>query len=187
MINMNEINLVPKEYRKKTLKFSGIFSKIGGIFLILLILSLLLFGGLFIYKKSLNKELSDFKKEILILDQKRNPELEEKIVNLDKKLEILESIFNNHLYWSELFTRIENLVLKKAYFSKVRIGFLETDLAINLSGNALTYTILAQQMLSFQEDSSVKSVQVSDISLGSEGGIDFNLQIIFSKNILIND
>jgi len=184
---MNGINLVPKEYRKKTFEFSEIFSKIGGIFLILLILSLLLFGGLFFYKKGLNKELSEIKQEILILDQQRTPEIEEKIGNLNEKLKILKEIFNNHLYWSELFTRMENLALKTAYFSDIGMGFLEGELVVDLSGNALTYTALAQQMLSFQQDSAVKEIKVSNIILGNKSGVDFNLQVKFSKDILLND
>jgi len=183
---MPDVNLIPEEYKKRKEKLSTIFSKTGGVVLGLVILSLLFYGGLLSYQNKLNKELDNIEEQIKVLNQKRDPETEEAVVDLDKKLRALKKIFENHVYWSKLFSKIEELTVPQAYFSKVKLDSSEREINISFSGNTPTYTILAKQMKSFQEDSQVESIRVSDLSLSAEGGIDWELKIIFSKDILLN-
>jgi hypothetical protein len=182
---MVDINLVPREYRRRGETLSAIFSKTGGGILVLLILSLLLYAGLLFYQASLNKNLTSVKNEINLLDQKRDPKTEEAIVNLDRKLSILKDLFESHLYWSNLFGKIEELTVPQVYFSNAQFNFLETKLTVLFSGNALTYTTLARQILSFQEDPLVEEATVSNLSLATEGGIEFGLAVTFSTDILL--
>lgn len=183
---MVEVNLIPKEYKKRKERLATIFSKTGGVVLVLLILSLLLYGGLLLYQNKLNKNLDSIKKEIEILEQKIDWDKGQAIIDLDKKLGILKDLFEDHLYWSKLFSKIEELTLPEAYFSEAKLIFSGDKVNVGLFGNTLTYTALARQMKSFQEESLVEKVKVSNISLSSEGGIKFDLEVIFSKDILLN-
>lgn len=187
---MVDVDLIPKEYKRKREEISTIFSKLGGVVLILFILSLLLYGGLLLYQNRVNKNIDTIKEEISILEQEINQtadkETKEGIIALDENLDILKLLFENHLYWSKLFSKIEKLTVPEAYFSEAKISFLEDKVNLIFSGNVLSYTILAKQMISFQEESSVENVKVSGISLSNEGGINFDLEIIFSKDILLN-
>lgn len=183
---MVEVNLIPKEYKRRKEKISTVFSKTGGVVLALFVLSLLLYGGLLLYQSKLKKDLDNIKAEIVILEQKRDPEMEKSIIDLDKKLGVVKELFESHLYWSKLFSKIEESAIPEAYFSKGKVSFLEDKVNVGLSGNTLTYTTLAKQVISFQEDSLVEKVKISGISLANEGGIDFDLEIIFSKDILLN-
>lgn len=184
---MADINLIPKEYKGRRQKISAIFSKTGGVILVLLILSLILYGGLFLYEGNLRKDLDRIKQEITLLDQKRDPDIEQAIVDLDKKLGVLEELFKNHFYWSKLFNKIEELTAPQIYFSKANSDFSdeEEQVRINLSVNALNYITVARQMLVFQEDPLVEKIRLSEISLDREGGVDFDLEINFSKEILL--
>lgn len=183
---MPDVNLIPKEYKKRKQKLSVTFSKTGGVVLGLLILGLLLYGGLLLYQNEINKELDNIKTETQILDQKRDKEREKVVIDLDKKLGVLKEIFEKHVYWSKLFNKMEELTVFWTYFSEVKFNFSGEAAKASLFGNALTYTTLAKQMKSFQENSQVESVEVSNISLSTEGGIDFDLAVIFSKDILLN-
>lgn len=182
---MVDVNLIPKGYKKKKLEISTIFSKTGGVILVLIVLSLLLYGGLLIYKGKLNKNLDNVRSEIELLNQKRNPELENAIINLDKKLGILKDLFESHVYWSQLFTAIEELTITQAYFGNARLTFEDDKVNGIFSGNTLTYTALARQLLSFQEKSFTEKAKVSNISLSNEGGVDFDITVVFSKDILL--
>lgn len=182
---MVDINLIPREYKEKRERFKVIFSKAGGIALILLILSLLFYGGLLFYQGKLQENLNNIKEEINLLNQKRDPETEKAIINLDKNLEILKELFEGHFYWSEVFTRIESLTVPEVYLSKAKLAFLPDEVSIIFSGNALTYTNIARQIVSFQEDPLVVGVKVGNISLGAEGGVTFDLSVIFSKDVLL--
>lgn len=184
---MVDVNLIPKEYKKRKETLKVIFSKTGGVVLILLILSLLFYSGLLFYQNRLNKNMESIREETALLDEKRDPETEKTIIDLDKNLDIMTQLFEDHLYWSELFTKIEELTLPEVYFSDAKLSFSGNKINVNFSGNALTYTILARQILSFQEEPFVEEVRVSDISLASEGGLKFNLEIIFNKDILLKE
>ena len=183
---MVDVNLLPAEYKKRKGVLKIIFSKTGGAVLILVILSLLLYGGLLFYQNGLKEDLNAIKEEIAILDLKRDVEMETAIVDLDEKLGVLKGLFEDHLYWSRLLSKIEQLTIPRAYFSNAKVYLLNEKINITFSGNASSYTNLARQILSFQEEPFVESVKVSGISLSTRGGIDFSLLVIFSKNILLD-
>lgn len=183
---MVDINLIPKEYKKRGISLAGILSKTGGITLGLLILSLLVYGGLFFYQKSVKDELGGITQEIVNLESKRDIAKEGLITEADKKLNIVENLFKEHFYWSKLFSKIEELVDASVYFMESKFSFENEKVNIIMVGSARTYTALAQQMVSFKEDPLVEKVVVSDIALNESGGIKFNLLITFSKNILLS-
>ena len=151
----------------------------------LVILSLLFYGGLFLYQSNLKKNLESIESEILIMDSRRDAELEGQILNTDKRINLLKDLFQNHLYWTGIFEKLEELTIPEVYFSKAKLTLSSGKLEVNVEGSSRTYSNLARQMVSFQEDSSVEKVNVSGISLDEEKGIRFNLLIIFSKNILL--
>jgi len=181
-----DINLIPKEYKRKGLNLANIFSKTGGIVLILLILSLLVFGGLFLYSQLLNKKLDNIKQEKSDLESRRDSQTELTIEKIGKKLDLVENLFKEHLYWSKLFSEIEKAVVPQVYFSESKFNFIDEEVNLLLAGKARTYTAVAQQMVSFKENSSIEKIEVSNISLSESGGIDFDLSISFSKSVLLN-
>jgi len=182
---MVDINLIPREYKLKKEKFSGIVSRTVGAVFALFVLSLLIYGGLLLYQNKLNKDLGNTNQAIENLDIKRDFETEQIMVDLDKKLKVLKEMFENHFYWSDIVAKIEELTIPEVYFSDARLSLVEDKVSFGFSGNALTYTTLAKQIISFQEESDVKNIVVTGIALSSEGGIDFNLEITFSKDILL--
>ena len=185
---MADINLIPTEYRQKRAGLKAIFSKTVGIILVLLILSLLIYGGLFIYKKTLTQKINDLNKSISELESKRDSKLENAIYKADKKLKSVENLFKSHLYWSDVFAKIEKLVVSSVYFTEMKINITDNTINLDLSGTSKNYTDLAQQMISFKEDEDklIEKVELSDIKPNDIEGIDFTLSILVSEKILIN-
>lgn len=182
---MVDINLIPREYKLKREKFSGIVSRTVGAVLALFILSLLVYGGLLFYQNRLNKNLESINQAIENLNIRRDFETEQIMIDLDKKLKVLKEMFENHFYWSNLVAKIEELTVPEVYFSEAQVSLAEDKVDFGFKGNALTYTTLARQIISFQEEPNVESVTVSSITLSADGGIDFNLEVFFSKDILL--
>ena len=182
---MADISLIPKEY-KAGLSFKTIFSKIGTFTAVLVLLSLLIYGGLFLYNKSLNVNLEDLQNQAEELNKKRDVDFEKRVILLEKALGNLKIILKNHLYWSNLFSKLGQLTVPQASFSDFR-GTIESDGSISLSlkGSVPGYTYLAKQMVSLGQEKSVSNIEVSGINLGTEGGLEFMLNINFLKDILL--
>ena len=184
---MVDINLIPREYRERKEGLKGFFSKITIVILLLFFLSLLFYGGLLLYKNKLNKNLESIVSELELLNGKRDPATEQAMVNLDKRIMILKNLFEEHFYYSAVFEKLEELTIPEVYFSSAKAEFSGNSLGISLLGNAPSYTNLARQILSFQEDSLVSKVKVSGIALDDKGGLKFNLLIDFHKDILLKE
>ena len=185
---MTDISLIPKDYKKEKANFSlkFIFSKIGILAVALVILSLLTYGGLSFYSKSLNNKLNTIQDQLKNLNDQRDSKFEKEVGAIDEALKNLKIILANHLYWSNLFSGFEDIIVPKVSFSGFN-GNLEQDGSVNLvlDGKTAGYTYLAKQMISFSQNKLVSHVDVSEISLGTEGGIQFGLNIKFLKDILL--
>jgi len=182
---MADISLIPKKY-KAGFSFKTIFSKIGVFMTVLVLLSLLIYGGLFFYGKSLKVNLEDLKIQAEELNKKRDVDFEKEVILLEKALGNLKIVLKNHLYWSNLFSKLEQLTVPQLSFSDFR-GTIESDGSISLSleGNVPGYTYLAKQMVSLGQEELVSNIEVSSINLGTKGGIEFVLNINFLKDILL--
>ena len=183
---MPDINLIPTEYKKKGFDLGANFAKIGGIVLAFLTLSLLVYGGLFIYKRSLTRQIEDIDNKMTELESKRNNELENAIYNADKKLTTVENLFKDHFYWSKVFAKIEELAIADVYFTEAKVALDAGAINLALKGNAASYTSLARQMVSFKEEKLVEKVDLGDVKLSESGGIDFSLSVLISKAILLS-
>lgn len=184
---MVDINLIPREYRERKLGIKAIFSKTIIIALAVLILGLLFYGGLLFYKKNLNKNLEAVNQEIFELEQERDPKTERAMVDLDKRINILKTLFENHFYWSNLFEKIQELTATQAFFTGAKVDLAEDKAKFSADGGTSTYTNLARQMKAFQDDSLVSSVRVTGISLDEKLGIKFNITVEFLKKILLKN
>jgi len=182
---MAEINLVPIEYRERRERWKKVFSKTTFLVLFLVILSLLLYGGTIIYNKKLNTNLELIKQEISLLATKRAPDEEEAIIDLDAKISVLKKVFQVHTYWSEVFKKIEALTMQDVYFSDAKLILEKDGISLQFSASTDTYTSLAKQMLSFQEEPTTQKLEISNMALSEEGGIKFSLSSVFPLKILL--
>ncbi len=180
----DEISLIPKEYKGKT-GFGAIFSKAGIFIVVLLVFAILVYAGLFYYNRSLNDQYNEFQKALDDLNTKRDVAFEKEVISLEKTLKNLKTALRGHVYWSALFAKFEKLTVPQISFSKLSAG-LQNDGSpyLTLNGRASNYSSLAKQMAAFANDPLVSDVKISGINLGTEGGIDFSLNINFLKDIL---
>lgn len=181
-----EISLIPTDYKGEGVGVAPILSKIGILVIVLLILSILAYGGLTFYNKSLNTHFEEVKGQVAELDKQRDKDFEKEIESLDRGLKNLKTVLKNHYYWSNLFSKLEELTVPLVSFSGFA-GQLTEDNLVNvvLAGKTAGYTYLAKQMTSFSQDELVSGVKVSRITLDTKGGVKFDLEINFLKDILL--
>jgi Tfp pilus assembly protein PilN len=182
---MAEINLVPIEYRERKERWKKVFSKTTFLILFLVILSLLVYGATIIYKGKMNTSLEAVKQEISALANKRVPDEEEAIIDLDTKIGLLKEVFQNHTYWTEIFERIESLTMSDVYFLDAKLTMEQDKISLQFAAFTDTYKSLAKQMLAFQQEPIIQKVEVSNIALSEDGGIKFELSSVFPLKILL--
>ncbi len=181
-----DIGLIPKSYGKEKVGFKTIFSKIGILLIGLLVLSLIVYGGLFYYNKSLTERLSELQTQTEEINRQRDTKFEEKVISLEAALNSLSNILKNHVYWSNVFSEFESLTLPQVSFSNFNASLKDDgSVDLTLSGNTSGYTYLAKQMVSFSRDELVSNIKLSGINLGTEGGIGFGLSVTFLGEILL--
>lgn len=183
---MAEITLIPKDYKKEKVSLESVFSKAGILVVILIFLSLLVYGGLFFYNRSLSGQLSTLQGQIEEIDKQRDEKFEKEVVSLEKVLKNLKIILKNHFYWTNIFSALENLAVPQLSFSDFS-GKVEVDGSVNLllKGKTMGYTYLAKQMLSLSQEELVSKIELLGVTLGTEGGLEFSLNVIFLKDILL--
>ncbi len=183
---MPDISLIPKSYKEKEINIASILSRMGIFVIILIIISVLAYGALLFYRKSLDIQLQEVQNQVEEINKQRDENFEKEVLSLERVLKNLKVILKNHFYWSSLFSKIENLSLLQVNFLDFK-GMLNEDdsVALILSGRVPGYTYLAKQMVAFGQDELVSDVKVSEITLGTQGGINFTLNINFLKDALL--
>lgn len=182
---MAEINLVPIEYREKKDKWKKVFSKTTFLVLFLVIITLLVYGGVIIYKKNLNKGLEEIQQQIVELSNKRAPDEEGKIIDLDAKIAVLKEVFQVHTYWSKVLEKIEDLTAQDVYFLDAKFVLESNRISIQISALTDTYTSLARQMLGLQEEPMIQEVEISNLSLSEDGEIKFGISLAMPLKVLL--
>ncbi len=181
-----DISLIPTEYGKGKGISQALFSKWGILGIVLVVLSLAVYGGLVFYNKSLKQDLIPLKDRVEELNQQRDKQFEERVKTLDNSLKDLKIILENHIYWSNLFSIISQLTVPQVSFSTLNSNTKSKDnyVSISVAGKTTGYTYLAKQIRSFEQSQLISNVKVGGISLGTAGGIEFLMTINFKEDIL---
>jgi len=178
-----EISLIPKEHKKEGI-LAIIVSRLGILAIISVILSLSVYGGLNFYKKGLQDDLVSLKNQARELNQQRDKNFEEEVKSLDQTLKDLKIILKNHIFWSKLFSLIEELAVPQVAFSEFSGSLAKDGPLIKVLGETSGYTYLAKQIRSLEQHALISAPKVGNISLSTKGGIEFELIINFAKDIL---
>ncbi len=183
------VNLATKEIMRETAKKTGkksiktiIISALAA-----LALAALSYGGVLIYGQlqkrtfeTVTGPLPEVEKEIKGLES-RSKEL----IAFQSKLVAIKSLFDEHLYWSDVFKKLENTTLPEVSYINISIA---PNMSISVSGVARDYTTLGRQLLAFTrakelvsdaEISSATAVLDSDSRIS---GVNFSMNLTLQKN-----
>lgn len=175
-----EIELIQKETKKENFFHFLMFDTWESFFIGILILVLVVCGGLWGYKKYLEKENDVLDVKIIDLHMKRDLNLENEVMNLNGKIRDIGSILSQRFLLSKLFSLVEKLAVSKSYFDKFSVSVKDDGSGtVNLQARTENYSDAASLIKIFEEEKSFKSVSVSSIK--SEDGI-----VVFSVDVGFN-
>jgi Tfp pilus assembly protein PilN len=192
-----DIQLIPKEYQSKSTISRGFKLPIIGsvsesakpraklwlaLCIGLLVLSILVYLGLVIYKNSLLDSKVALENQIKDLEAARDLEWEAKLKDLEKGIKDLGKILETHIYSSKLFQMLEELTLSQVQWTGLKATLSEGK--IDLNGRAASYSILAKQMVVLEQDPRIIQTETSGIKLTTTGDIEFNLVLKLKPGLL---
>jgi len=143
-----------------------------------LVILLMIFSSYFILDHFINnfsKELEQLEETLAREKTKEETSLEQEIFSYQKKIAAFSILIKNHLFTSNTFTFLEETCHPKIQFSQLSLN--SSDRTVLLSGEAEDFTALGQQLSIFQDASGVENSNLSNISIGKQGGIDFTLKL----------
>ncbi len=145
----------------------------------ILAIVVVLAGGLYFYKNSLENKLASLDAEIAALEQSRNRQSEQNILVFNKQLSTLSDRLNKHTYWTTAFSKIEGLTQSQVQFGNLTAT--AADNRIEFKAMAANYTTIARQIAAFLSDESITNINLSKVNTLTNGRLEFTMQISFDK------
>jgi len=153
------------------------------LFWFFLILLIVLVGFYFFLENrisSFEQKREELEKEIAPSQNQR--ELEEKITSFSKKMSDFPKLLENHKITSNLFNFLKAICHPKVQFTSLRLDVGECQ--ISLFGKTESFHTLGEQILILQKEKDIKGLEISNISFGQEGKVNFGLTFTFSKELI---
>ena len=123
------------------------------------------------------------KLEKSLAEQKNSKrDLENEVLGYKAKLENFSRLIDAHKQDSNLFKFIESLTHPNVFFSN--FSFSAKDSSVSVSGKSDGFESLGQQLIILNEQPGIKNLQLKKVSLGKEGGVEFELTFNFDPGIL---
>lgn len=151
----------------------------------------LIYASLFVWERY-KKEQSEIITESFIEMQRQIVQMQEDIEDisgLQKKLELANTLINQHVYWTNLFKFLEDYTLSEVSYADFR-GDLSGRYSLPAKAN--NFYIIAEQVKAFRKNEYIKEVSVSggekstdsDKEAAKESAISFDLEIQVNTDLL---
>lgn len=106
---------------------------------------------------------------------------EKKILDVQKKINDYASLMSEHGNILNIFEIIEKNTIPTVWFSSFDIDIKNST--VFLTAEALTYSLVEQQINVFKKNELVKNAELTDLGASEEGQIGFSFSIVFDPSI----
>tara|TARA_Y100000310_G_C20321713_1_gene641034 strand:+ start:202 stop:723 length:522 start_codon:yes stop_codon:yes gene_type:complete len=155
--------------------------------IIALMIALILGSGIgasyIFFHQSIEKMREDIKsKEQQLIKTTSEKELESKLSLYEAKINSFGQLFNDHKKPINVFLFLEDVTHPDVYFTD--FDFDSSTGAMTLTGKSETFTALEQQLIILKQSELLNKINLSEIAMAEEGGVDFGLQLSFNSQVL---
>ncbi|MDO8500181.1 MAG: hypothetical protein Q7S66_06045 [bacterium] len=149
--------------------------------IILFLIFLLVWGGLYFYKRSLDANAENWRSQISSLENELRPDLLNQLIGLSNRLAATREILSRHTFSSNTLALLERDTHPQVSFTSFQ--YSEEGRKIELSAKAASYRVVADQVMAFEADPQVESVGFGGLQLDDKGLVGFKLSIIFKPSL----
>jgi len=179
-------SFIPKEsvteevFKKKNAGMLGI------LVVSLFVFSIILSAGLYFYKGIIKSDIENLQLQLAEEEKNLDKETISKMSQFSKKLEVVKSIVLKHKVASNFLETLASSTVSSVQFVDLTYSEAKNgDLVVTLSGNATDYASVALQEDVFSKVKYFKSTIFSNLGLGKEGSVSFNLEITVDPKISV--
>jgi hypothetical protein len=135
---------------------------------------------LIFYKSKLTEELSAAETKLTRTAEERA--LEERIIVARRRIQDWSQLASKHPLPLRVFELLEKNTHPQVWFTGFKLD-LEHEI-MTLEGEAATFEVLGQQLLILEQQELIKGIALSEVSVGKEREIAFNLLLTLDPKIL---
>lgn len=159
----------------------------GGFVLLsffIFVISMALWGGLYMYKNYLNDNITQLGK--VIENQKASFEIPtvNEIIDFSEKISVARNLLAGHKDFSGVLDFLQDFTMKDVRFNGLDYSYADSgEPSLILSGTTRSYAGLTAQIKTLGKYNQVKRISLSGLSLDTTGAVNFNLGIILNPAI----
>lgn len=170
------------EYRKIPVSFEKEGSFIFFVVLMVFLLILALYGGLYLLNWRQEKARQNRLGEVSLKEEDLGKGLIENILALDSRLKNIKKLLARHTFASNVFRFLEENTHPLVRFNS--FDFNAGEKRINLGAEAASFTVVARQISILEGNPLVEKVEFGGLTTDSLGLVRFQLSIIFKDTLL---
>jgi hypothetical protein len=171
---MPELELLPEKTKKVELKTKRNL----GPSIFFLIIVLVLYGGLFLFNRSLKTKIGELEAQFATVS--RDKSQEKRIEEAALKLNQSRLLLDQHLLWSKGLKKIQSLTLPSVQFQSLAASLAESRLEFRAV--APTLAAVAKQAANFLADESIQDLSLNQIKFLTNGQTEFTIRLTFDRN-----
>ncbi len=187
MENTFQTSFIPKKpitpTKKKSSKPRNLFLVIATI---LLILSVIAGGGLFLYKEKLSQDRRTKSNSLATIRNNFEEEAIKELRDYSNRMKTAKTILDNHIVLSPLFGLLSEITIPQVQYNSFKHSVSEKGYSVKLDGLALDYRSIALQADMFNDPRGkyFKSVLFSNLNKDLTGKVKFNLEFEVEPSLL---
>jgi len=184
MPDQNGLQLLPETRRKIEVKVPG-ENRLINMGIAVLVLMLVLVGGLYFYKITLEDRKTGLDTQIVNLEKERDKKVEANLLTLSKQLSLISTLLDSHIVWSKALSKVEGLLQPQVQF--LSFSAAVSDNRFEFKALATNYTVVARQIAAFVSDDSIKDVALTNVHVLTTGKLEFSIKIEFDKTKFLKE
>lgn len=157
----------------------------GFLMFLVFVGSLVSAGGVYFYKSFLKADIENMKIQLVEAGKSIDQKSIDELVDFSDKLSVVRTILLKHQVVSGFMNSLASSTVKTIYFKEFKYDNLTpTSLAISLSGVADSYGAIALQQDILSKNQYWKSVDVTNLKLAQNGGVEFGMDVVIDPKIV---
>lgn len=146
------------------------------------IASLLVAGGLFAYRWTLEIQRERWVRDVRTEAKALETPLTAELINLSGSITSVRETLAQHLFMTNVFRFLQGATHPRVQFSNLHVA--PESLMMELAGVAASYRTVAEQVSILESQREVRSVDFGGLSFGPRGLVNFRLSIAVTPTLL---